>query len=108
MAYWDRFIATTIRSVTPLLLGLASITAPAQKSEQAKTASKIGVFPLSAFESPPPLRAPAPDTANIKPENFKFPIINREDIRDRLEKGVLLPKVDCKTYWGLFIFRVNL
>ena len=86
---------------------LLALTAFSQRPASDTKAAQIGLFPMPGFEPLPPHKSHIPDTANFKPQNFRFKEIDRQSLTDQLAKGIRLPAVDCKTAWGLFTFRVN-
>lgn len=86
---------------------LLALTAFSQRPASDTKAAQIGLFPMPGFEPLPPHKSHVPDTANFKPQNFRFKEIDRQSLTDQLAKGIRLPAVDCKTAWGLFTFRVN-
>lgn len=94
-----------------LILILNAISVFAQRfkerSEQQIAAEKISLFPLSVFDPFPEPSSNWPDTANFKPENFKFPSIDRLSLEDHLAKGIPSIAPNCKPSWGVFCFRVN-
>jgi hypothetical protein len=74
--------------------------------ERAKVAGKINLSILPGLESLP-VKHFRSDTANFKPEYFRFPDIDKKNLSDRLETDVPLQTASCKPSWGIFAFRVN-
>lgn len=74
--------------------------------ERAKVADKITLSVLQGLQSLP-AKYIRSDTANFKPEYFRFPDIDKKDLGDRLENDVPLQTASCKPSWGIFAFRVN-
>jgi hypothetical protein len=96
-----------IKWLVIVTLLLSIIPVHAQESDTSKRATSIGLFPLPGFEPLPDHKSKEPDTASLRPQNFRFPDIDRKTLSDILEMGVELPPNDCKPSWGLFAFRVN-
>jgi hypothetical protein len=102
-----RTFAGITKTFITLILLMAVVPAHAQDSDASKRATSIGLFPLRGFEPLPDHKSKEPDTARLKPQNFRFPDIDRKTLSDRLEMGVQLPDNNCKPSWGLFAFRIN-
>jgi len=89
-----------------ILLSL-TLTTFAQESEGEKAAAKIGLFYLPGFEPSPKSKSHQPDTANYKPQNFRFRDASGRSLNDRLSVGVGAETLDCKPSWAMFKFRIN-